>query len=197
MAESPGLNAMQGAALMTVGYEEAYWYNLYLRSVMYEGADLRSSGDAFGADGYPVINGYVALVNTQNTLDFDNPDPHIVYGDFYLKPYYNTASPTGVTSWYDPLGYSLFGGDYPPEYTFHPCHCGGYQKYQHIYLGSLGLLFEKPKFELILAPVPAQTDDPPNPPAANQVTGQPGQNTTKTSRPKKKGCLGKSQTDHS
>ena len=132
MAESPGLNAMQGAALMTVGYEEAYWYNLYLRSVMYEGADLRSSGDAFGEDGYPVINGYVALVNTQNTLDFDNPDPHIVYGDFYLKPYYNTASPTGVTSWYDPLGYSLFGGDYSPEYTFHPCHCGGYQNIIHL-----------------------------------------------------------------
>jgi|SRR5262245_45455594 len=174
MAENPSLNAMQGAALMMVGYEEAYWYNIYLRSFMYEGAVLRSSGDAFGADGYPLINGYVAMGNTQNTLDFDNPDPHILYGDFYLGPYFYKTDPTGSTQWYDPMGYSFFGSDYRPEYTFVPCRCGGYQKYQTIYLGSLGLLFEKPKFEIILSPI---REDQANPPTPDKAPGQHGKNT--------------------
>jgi hypothetical protein len=148
MAENPALNAMQGGALMLASYEEAYYYDIYLESYLYEGSILRSSGAAFGSDGYPAYNGFVAIVNTQNTLDYDNPDPHDLYGDFYLGAYFYYPIPGGFL-WYDPYGYSFFGGDYPAEYTFLPCYCGGYQVYQLIYLGSLELVYPKNQLEMV------------------------------------------------
>ena len=154
MAENPSLNAMQGVSLMLAGYEEAYYYDIYEESYLYEGQALRSSGGAYGVDGYPTYNGYVAIVNTQNTLDYDNPDPHVLYGDFYLGAYFYVSVPGGYL-WYDPYGYSYFGGDYPSEYTFAPCYCGGYQVYQFIYLGSLGLNYPKTTIDMILVDNPA------------------------------------------
>jgi hypothetical protein len=123
IAENPALNTMQGAALMLMSYEEASVYDIYLVSEMYEGGVLRSGGESPGYDGYPVYPGIVAIVNTQNTLDYDNPDPHVLFGDFYVGCYVYIPVQGGVL-WYDPAGYEFFGGEYPSEYTFAPCWFG-------------------------------------------------------------------------
>lgn len=55
----------------------------------------------------------------------------------------------GVFYGYDPAYYFGFGGgDYPPEYTFSPCWCGGYVQVVRVYLGTLAVLLPKPPFDL-------------------------------------------------
>jgi hypothetical protein len=147
LAENPALNLMQGTTLMLMSYEEGAYYRPYLEAYQFEGQVFRSGGASGAYDCYPVYPGLCAIVATQTELDFSNPDPSILEGDFYVDTVFVLQVAPGVYYGYDPAYYFGFGGgEYGPEFTFAPCWCGDYVVVVRIYLGTLGLLFPKPEF---------------------------------------------------
>jgi hypothetical protein len=161
LAENPALNLMQGTSLMLMSYEEGAYYRLYLEAYQFEGQVFRSGGSSGTFDCYPAYPGLCAIVPTQTEIDFDNPDPSILEADFYIDTVFVQEVAPGVYYGYDPAYYFGFGGgEYPPEYTFAPCWCGGYVQVVRIYLGTLGVLLPKPVFYLQRLPFTGAISDP-------------------------------------
>jgi hypothetical protein len=146
LAENPALNLMQGTSLMLMSYEEGAYYRPYLEAYQFEGQVFRSGGASGAFDCYPAYPGICAVVPTQTEFDVLNSDPSILEGDFYIDTVFVQQVAPGVYYGYDPAYYFGFGGgEYPPEFTFAPCWCGGYVQVVRIYLGTLGLVFPKPE----------------------------------------------------
>jgi hypothetical protein len=161
LAENPALNLMEGTSLMLMSYEEGAYYRLHLEAYQFEGNTLRSSGASGTYDCYPAYPGLCAIVPTQTEINFDNPDPSILEADFYVDTVFIQQIAPGVFFGYDPAYYFGFGGgEYPPEFTFAPCWCGGYVQVVRIYLGTLGVLLPKPVFYLSKQPFTEALIDP-------------------------------------
>jgi hypothetical protein len=96
LAENPALNLMEGTSLMLMSYEEGAYYRPYMEAYQFEGAVFRSGGSSGAFDCYPAYPGICAIVPTQTTIDFDNPDPSILEADFYLDTYYIVEVSPGV-----------------------------------------------------------------------------------------------------
>jgi|GEM_PF-4918610 len=119
---NPETTSVEGYSATLLDYNACYYYDAYVEGYLYEDVNGKDS-DAF--------HGICTAEAFTDTL----ANPGHIYteiGDHYIVAYFYDAG----FGFYDPFGFSNFGGEYGGSYNFNGCNCATYYFEEYIYLGS-------------------------------------------------------------